>query len=293
MKRWLTRIAWVVAGLLALILVAVLVLNLISFVRQRKTYDIQVASLDIPTDVPALLRGHHLVTAVGACQSCHEPDLGGRILVNNPLIGSLPASNLTSGDGGIAKAYSTEQWVRAIRHGVGRDGRSLIFMPSDAFQAFDDRDLAAIIAFVRAVPPVNRVLPPKRVGPLSRVLHVVARFPLLPAELVDHAKKHAIVTPGLTAEYGEYVATGSSCRACHGLALAGNANPTCPNITRGRIGHWTEADFTRVLRKGKRPDGSMVTDEMPWKAFAGMSDEEVGALWRYQQSLPAVAPAKK
>jgi len=293
MKRWLVRILLILGSLIGLILVAVVALNLVSMSRQRRTYDIPTSSLVIPSDSASIARGEHLVRSVSVCMDCHGKDLGGQKVIESPPMGRLWATNLTAGTGGIGKSYSVADWERSIRHGVGPDRRSLVFMPSEAYQSLSDADLAAIIAFIQKQPPVDRVRPATQVGPLARMLHVAVGFPLLSAAIVDHGMKPAHVTAGRTLEYGAYLAGASGCRACHGAELAGTGNPACPNITRGVIGQWSESDFTRVLQEGKRPDGTTLTDEMPWKSFASMSDDEIGALWLYQQSVVAVAPKQK
>ena len=84
----------------------------------------------------------------------NHADLGGRVLGDNLLMGWLVATNLTRGQGGLGADYTDQDLVRAIRHGVGR-GKSLVFMPSESFQRYSDEDLAAIIAYLRTIPPVD------------------------------------------------------------------------------------------------------------------------------------------
>jgi hypothetical protein len=62
--------------------------------------------------------------------------------------------------------------------------------------------------------------------------------------------------------------------------------PPASNLTPAGIGAWTEADFVRALREGKRPDGSPLNEFMPWKVFRGMTDAEYHALWLYLRSVP-------
>ena len=50
--------------------------------------------------------------------------------------------------------------------------------------------------------------------------------------------------------------------------------------------HALELDL-RAVRTGRRPDGRQLDEFMPWKVFAGMTDAEVHALWRYLQSVPS------
>ncbi|HJX88615.1 MAG TPA: c-type cytochrome, partial [Gemmatimonadales bacterium] len=75
------------------------------------------------------------------------------------------------------------------------------------------------------------------------------------------------------------------CRSCHGMALKGDANPDAPAIDRERLGAWTEADFFRALREGRRPDGTVLDPEkMPWVRSGQMTDDEIRAVWRYLRS---------
>jgi mono/diheme cytochrome c family protein len=288
--KWLKRIGVGLLSLLGLIVVLVVALILVSQARQRKSYRIEMAPVAATSDSASLERGRHLVTTVSACGDCHGADLGGKTLIDSPVMGRFIAGNLTAGQGGLGPDYSDLDLARAIRHGVGRDGRSLRFMPSDAYQAFSDQDLAAVVAYIRSVPPIDRVHPATRIGPLARVLHIFG-FPLLSAEKVDHGRRPAAPQAAVTAEYGEYLANVSGCRSCHGPALAGGSGPG-PNITPAVIGSWSEADFGHVVREGRRPDGRQLKEEMPWKAYARMTDEEIAALWLYVKSVPPVAPKK-
>jgi len=68
--------------------------------------------------------------------------------------------------------------------------------------------------------------------------------------------------------------------------------PDSQNLTPANLGKWTNADFRRALREGKRPDGSNIDKFMPWPAFSKMTDEEIDALWAYLQTLPPVQGKK-
>ena len=82
-----------------------------------------------PSDA-LLNRGRHIATAIAQCQFCHGSDLSGREMADDFLLGRLRSTNLTGGRGGIGEIYSEADWIRALRFGVGRDGRSLVLMPS-------------------------------------------------------------------------------------------------------------------------------------------------------------------
>lgn len=274
------RITAVIVGLLVIV---VAVLNVISLARQHHRYRLPEIRLAVPTDSVSLRYGAHLVTAVAVCTSCHGADLGGMVAFDHPLLGRFVAANLTDGAGGIARTRTDQDLARAIRHGVGRNGRPLLFMPSDAYQGLSDRDLAAIIAYIRAVPPVDRHLPATRVGPLGRALHVLG-FPLMSAEKIDHHTRSVTRQPRIGAGYGRYLATVAGCRGCHGPALNGGAGPG-PGLTSGALAGWTETDFRRAVREGRRPDGAVIQEPMPWRNYANLTDAEVRALWLYVRSL--------
>ena len=53
-----------------------------------------------------------------------------------------------------------------------------------------DDDLAAIIAYVKTLPPIDNELPSGSMGPLGRALLVAGKLPILHAERIDHARPH-------------------------------------------------------------------------------------------------------
>jgi hypothetical protein len=66
-------------------------------------------------------------------------------------------------------------------------------------------------------------------------------------------------------------------------------NPRASNLTPDPttgIAHWTQDDFARALRQGVRPDGRAIDTFMPWPYFAGLTDDEVMALWLHVRSVP-------
>jgi len=113
--------------------------------------------------------------------------------------------------------------------------------------------------------------------------------------LIDHARPHAAhFDAEPTAKYGEYLAIG--CTGCHGPTLSGGKIPGAPpewkpaaNITPEGIGRYSEDDFMRILRTGKRPDGSAVDSAMPWRLTKEMTDVELKAVFAYLKTVPAKA----
>jgi mono/diheme cytochrome c family protein len=169
-------------------------------------------------------------------------------------------------------------------------------MPSHHYWVLSDDDVSAMIAYLESVPAVDATPAPTSVRGLGRFLFVTGRLPLVPAELIDHeAPRPVAPAPAVTAEYGEYLATG--CRGCHGELLGGGPivgapadRPMAANLTpdeRSGLGSWERDDFFRALREGRRPDGSTIDPIMPWQNTSAMTDLEIDALWTYLQAVPA------
>lgn len=295
MKRLLKALQYLVSGVAALILVAAAAVYGFSEARYRKLYAVEPKAIAIPSDSAAIARGAHLVQTFGGCIECHGENLGGKLVLDDPAIGRVYGANLTRGKGGVGGERTDADLIRAIRHGLAPTGRPLKVMPSTDYVHLAEADLAAIVAYVKSRPPVDNVQPSLAVGPVGRALFVAGKMPILSAELIDHGSPvPAPIPAGATAEYGSYIAK-VGCQGCHGSTLAGGPIvggapdwPPAANLTpAGALKSWTEADFVRLLRTGKRPNGIPVNPLMPWKLTTNMNDDEIRAVWLYLQTLPA------
>lgn len=261
----------------------------------RNYDDVAARPITVSHDSATIELGRRIATVRG-CAGCHAPNLAGNAVIEDALVARLYASNLTRGDGGVAVHYDPALWARAIRNGVGWDGRALLYMPAQEFHDMSDEDVGALIAFIESVEPVDHVQPRSSVGPLGRALFLAGKVPLVPAEIVDHADEPVpAVERGVTVEYGRYLAT--ACAGCHGNGYSGGKIPGTPpefipaaNLTpdpETGIGNWTEADLFRALRQGKRPDGTDIDGRfMPWREASQFTDDEIGAIWLFLRSLP-------
>jgi cytochrome c553 len=295
MRKWLRRIGTGFGVLAGLLVATYLVVYVVSSFRLARKYEMTRETIVVPEGAEAIERGRHLATAVVGCTDCHDEDFGGKVMIDSFALGRIVSANLTPA--GIGASYSTEDWVRALRHGLDRKGRPLKVMPSELYQLVSQEDLGALIAFLRQLPPVERDLGQLTVGPLARVLYVFGALPIVAAEKIDHrAAARFAPPPGVTAEYGRYLAETSGCMSCHGDALEGKPAkapgfPDPPRIARLSELGYGRPDFVRAMRQGLRPDGSQLSDAMPWRGLGRMTDDELGALWLLLENTgPAQAP---
>jgi mono/diheme cytochrome c family protein len=255
----------------------------------------EVADIPLPTDEASLAEGQRLYLTLG-CVGCHGADGGGGVVVDDPVFGYFPASNLTSGSGGVASEYTRSgDWVRALRHGVSPDGKPLVIMPANEFGHLTDADMGKIIAYVASLPPVDSDLKPMNIGLPAKVMFAMDEAGLTATATIDHETVGPwVVEVGATAEYGEYLAV--TCAGCHGpkfdgdwMPPPGEAQPK--NITPHEtgIGGWTFEAFTTAIQTGVRPDGSTLDPFMPWPYFAQLTDLEGEAIYLYLQTVPPVA----
>ncbi len=296
---WFVRIVVAVVVLLGAALAVVFAL---SNARINKTYVIPESNLVVSSDADAVMRGEHIAVIRG-CLDCHGSSAEGKVFIDAaPMFARIVAPNLTAGEGGIARSYSDEDWVRAIRHGVRQNGKSLYFMPAEEFAVMSEQDLSDLIAYLKQLEPADSDLPTNLIGPIARGLLLAGQFPLLPAEVVDHEASIPTATPsGVTLAHGEYLAV--TCTGCHGQMLSGGplpgsseGDPVPTNLTPHETGlaAWSEADFVKAMREGLRPDGSDLDAFMPWQGITSkMKDDELAALWLYLQNIDAVAAGNR
>jgi len=291
-------IKWGIYIVLGIVLIGTIFIAFIYFVTEshRNTiYDIPTESLPVTTyDEEALQNGKHVATIRG-CIDCHGEHLEGDLFIEDPVVGRLIATNLTSGSGGIGSDYEDADWVRAIRHGVRKDGKSVVFMPSHEYNQIDRKDLADLIAYIKSLPAVDNEQPESKIGLPFRAMYLLTGdIHLFPARLIDHTlpipepveNRSPIVL-------GEYLA--ATCTGCHGAGFSGGQIPGVPpswpeasNLTSsGPLSSYSADDFINTMRTGETPDGrEMINDFMPWGVFGQMTDEELTGLFTYLQSLP-------
>jgi len=219
--------------------------------------------------------------------------------------GVLCIRNITPDpDSGIGN-WTDGELSRAIREGVDHQGKGLFpIMPYFIYRSLSDADMKAVIAYMRNLEPVSAERPERDIDfPMSMLIQL---FP----EPLDGPVPHP--DPNDSIATGKYLATIARCGFCHtprksqgkegipGMDFAGGVpfvlgtrETPSRNLTPDPtgIGPWTkQALLDRFRRFGDRhPVTTLEANTlMDWAAFAGMTDQDLGAIYDYLRSLPPI-----
>jgi hypothetical protein len=260
-----------------------------------------------------LARGKYLVEGVLGCFDCHSqlasdkvtpgtvPQFSkpgsGRVVIDDGDL-RVAAPNITPDLETGAGTWSDDQFARAIREGIGHDGRTLFpMMPYQYFRGLSDEDLAAAIVFIRSLPPVRNQLPPRKIPfPLSRLINSAPQ-PL-------QAPVAANVSDAVSR--GRYLATIGGCPDCHtpkdkmgrplpgmdfagGMVFAEFGDVTSANITPdpSGISYYDEAMFMKTIRTG-HAGARPLHFPMPWWIYRNMTDNDLKSLFAFLRTIPPV-----
>jgi mono/diheme cytochrome c family protein len=293
MNKWVKRTS---LGLVTLALLGVVTVVGGKAAGERKLVrriTVPVAPVAIESDAARIEQGRYLFSTRG-CADCHGADGGGKTVIKDgPML--IVSPNITTGANSVTTAYKIEDWVRTVRHGVKPGGNPIMIMPSEDYNRLTDDDMAAVIAYVKQLPPAAGVEP---VIQLPTAVKVLYAFGLIKdaSEKIDHALPPSQpVAAAVSVEHGAYVA--NTCMGCHGPHLSGGkipgAPPTWPataNLTPGKgsiMPRYPSAEvFMATLRSGLRPDGTPISQVMPFGSLKQMNDTDVRALYAYLKTLP-------
>ncbi len=294
MNSWIKRGVWTVGIVVIGVATAAAAMVALGERKLDRRIDIAVAPVALRIDAPAIARGRYLFASRG-CGECHGANGAGRVMIDGGGM-FVRSANITPQPGSAIDGYTPTDWVRTIRHGIKRDRRPLMIMPSEDYNRFVDDDVAAIVAYVSTLAPVAG--PPGEVRlPLPVKALYAAGVVRDASEKIDHSLPVATpVAEGVTDQHGAYVA--NACLGCHGPRLAGGkipgAPPDWPAAARLAPGadsaldrYPTPEQFAAMLKTGKRPDGSAVSTVMPFESLGAMSDVDVRALYLHLKSMPA------
>lgn len=266
--------------------------------RTRIVQQVPVKPVPWVSDATNLERGRYLYVSRG-CTDCHHVHGGGREFINDPKGMRIIGPNITQGS--PVAQYTADDWVRIIRHGVKANGRAAFLMPSEDYNRWTDADLAALVGYVRSLPPISGG---EAIIELPTPVKALYGFGLIQDafEKIDHTLAPAQPIPAaVNAQHGAYVA--NMCIGCHGPGLSGGKIPGGPpswpaaaNLTPGAessMARYPDAQsFVTMLRSGKRADGSAI-QVMPFESLRQLNDVDAQALYAYLKTVPAKAPGNR
>jgi mono/diheme cytochrome c family protein len=277
------------ASVLALIALAVAALLANSARKLDRLVTVKLAPVAFTTSAAARLRGEYLYLSRG-CTDCHGENGAGRVFIDDPNGLFVRGANLTRGAGSAVLSYNESDWVSTIRHGVKPNGRPVFAMPSEDYNRLTDADVAALVSYVRALPPHDAPGALIRLPLIARLAHGAGLIKDA-AEKIDHTRAPSLPVPeGVSIEHGRYVA--QACVGCHGAQLRGGRIPGAPpdwppaadlKSSEGALLRYASAEpFKALLRSGVRPDGTEVSSVMPRNKH--LSDTDLEALYTFMRS---------
>ncbi len=268
-----------------------------------------------------LEHGKYMVEHVVLCTDCHSlrdfkyfsgpvPENlrggGGEVMDQAMgLPGRLVTPNITPH--GIS-TWSDGELIRAVRSGVNKDGKPLFpMMPYLAFRELQQEDLFSIVAYIRSLNPVDFNPDKTKLDfPMSLIVHTIPNdAPPIPDN-----------KPMSELERGHYLVKMASCSDCHtpsvkgepvaGMDFAGGVIfpiPGSPEVATANItpdeetgiGKWTKEDFLNKFRTYSSASAKSIPVNsgdfntfMPWTAYSGMTDGDLGAIYTYLRTIKPV-----
>lgn len=312
-----------VCGLLLLVVVALAAIG-VSYLTIRKPEQRPASTERVEATPERLARGEYLVNHVAVCLDCHSERTtaygfpikpgseGAKGFVWSKELhfpGTLAAANITpDADTGLGK-WTDGEIIRAIREGVDREGNALFpIMPYGQYRHMSDEDAKSIVAYLRTLKPLRYQEPKRSLDvPLNFVVKFIPKPVEAPVAVPDHGDRLA---------YGKYLTTIGGCSECHtpkddkgnplpGKELAGGFEMHAPgmrvitaNITPHPstwMGKATREEFIGRFKAFANVNASNAPQAqkgrntlMPWLAYSGMTDEDLGAIYDYLKTVPPV-----
>lgn len=229
--------------------------------------------VSVPTGGDATA-GARLAAIVG-CTGCHGADMAGDAdCYEEPGRFRFHCPNVIE----ARKHYTDRDLVILLRHGRKLDGALVDFMPWDMYAQLTDDDLANVIAFVRALPAVDKPLQPRTEYAWKTRWEILrGTYPYV-NDLADYdtrPREGAV-------ERGRYLAS-IACPECHGPDLNGYEGDIAPNLLIAKA--YSAEAFARLMRTGKTLAGTDSASGLMSGAarfrFSHFTDDEVAALKAY------------
>jgi hypothetical protein len=310
--------------ILGILLLAVLVVVgvLITYVTQALP-DIPVQTdLKVELTPERVARGEYLANSVCVCMDCHStrdwntfsgPLVPGTLgkggerfdqTMNFP--GEFYSKNVTPF---ALKGWTDGEIYRAITSGVSKDGHPFFpVMPYPNYNKLDTEDVYSLIAYLRSLPPLESSPAESKADfPVNIIMHTIPE------------EAHPVMRPDPSdaVAYGAYLVNAAGCAVCHTKHEKGKAvGEPCaggfeflfpngallrsPNITPhadgleawdkatfiARFKQYSDSAYTPLTIDWKAADFQTV---MPWTMYTRMTEQDLGAIYDYLRTVPAVA----
>jgi len=250
-------------------------------------------------------RGDYLVNGILTCGNCHTPKGPTGEIMDKAFSGGLSwdeppfkvtASNITQDNETGIGNYTDAELKQVLRKGIKRNGVPVaMIMPSGFYEIMTDRDLDAVIAYLRTIKPIKNTVP----DPIYKTAqgHPIppgGEKPFTEAMLSDKVKK------------GFYLATIAHCMECHtpmgprgrdfasklgtgGFEFSGPWGVSVSrNITSSKekgIGGWTNEEIKRAITQGISRDGSKLKPPMGYHYYSTVSTDDLDAIVAYLRTV--------
>jgi len=310
-KRWVKILLIVLIVLIFAVVVAgVEIFGLRTFIGPRSR---ALTSRTFERTPSRLERGKYLANSIG-CLYCHsqhdwskrdDPILpgtegSGEMLPYTDLPGRVVPPNLTPDNETGAGTWTDDMFARAIREGIGHDGRALFpMMPYVHYRNMPDEDLASIVVYLRSLPAVKHALPKTEIiFPVKYFIRNVPQpitAPVPAPDLSDPVKRgdflvhligcndcHTPVdshhNPIPTMEFGG----GQVLSATWGTVASANITPDPSGIP-----YYDEAMFIKAMRTGA-VGARELSKTMPWPVLRNLTDQDLAAIFAYLKTIKPV-----
>jgi mono/diheme cytochrome c family protein len=258
-------------------------------------------------DTDLVKRGDYLVNGILTCGNCHSPKgptgdikekaFSGGLSWDEPPF-KVTAPNITQDKETGIGDYTDAELKQVLRKGIKRNGVPVaMVMPSGFYEVMIDRDLVAVIAYLRTIKPIKNTVP-------DPVYKMPQGHPIPPSG--DKTFTEAMLSEKVNK--GFYLVTIAHCMECHTpmgphgrefatrLGAGGFEMPgpwgvsVSRNITSNKekgIGAWTDDEIKRAITQGISRDGSKLKPPMGYHYYATVAADDLDAMVTYLRTVPA------
>jgi mono/diheme cytochrome c family protein len=252
-------------------------------------------------------RGDYLVNGIMTCGNCHTPKGPSGDITNKAFSGGLSwddppfkvtAPNITQDKETGIGSYTDAELKQVLRKGIKRNGTKVaMVMPSGFYEIMTERDLDAVIAYLRTIKPIRNTVP-------EPVYKMEQGHPIPPGGESPYTETML----GDKLKQGRYLATIAHCMECHTpmgprgreftdrLGAGGFEFPgpwgvsVSSNITASKtkgLGGWTDDEIKRAITEGVSKEGRKLNPPMGFHYYASVSAADLDAIVSYLRTVPA------